>query len=298
MDLRESFQRLKEILLGDLGNLERIAITLLMSLLIILVFLFVSKWVKALTSNRIAKTTKDPLLADFIGSGIRIVILIFGITLLFRFLGLTGAVSGILASAGITAFVIGFALKDIGENFLAGILLAFKRPFRIGDTVDIQGVRGRVLALNLRDTQIKTGDGKDVFLPNASIIKNPLINFTIDGYLSYSFVVGLDYGCNYAQALEIMEQAIIQVPGVLTEDRKPSINVSEMTASTLNVTVAYWVNTHNRQYSDLKVRSNAILAVLTALEKAGFNLPGDIIELKNHQSNSLGLELNKNQIPS
>lgn len=298
MDLRESFQRLKEILLGDLGNLERIAITLLMSLLIVVVFLFVSKWVKALTSNRIAKTTKDPLLAEFIGSGIRILILIFGITLLFRFLGLTGAVSGILASAGITAFVIGFALKDIGENFLAGILLAFKRPFRIGDTVDIQGVRGRVLALNLRDTQIKTGDGKDVFLPNASIIKNPLINFTIDGYLSYSFVVGLDYGSNYAQALEIMERAIIQVPGVLTEDRKPSVNVSEMTASTLNVTVAYWVNTHNRKYSDLKVRSNAILAVLTALEKAGVNLPGDIIELKNHQSNSLGLELNKNQLPS
>ena len=298
MDLRESFQRLKEILLGDLGNLERIAITLLMSLLIIVVFLLISKWIKALTSNRIAKTTKDPLLAEFIGSGIRILILIFGITLLFRFLGLTGAVSGILASAGITAFVIGFALKDIGENFLAGILLAFKRPFRIGDTVDIQGVRGRVLALNLRDTQIKTGDGKDVFLPNASIIKNPLINFTIDGYLSYSFVVGLDYGSNYTHALEIMEHAIIQVPGILTEDRKPSVNVSEMTSSTLNVTVAYWVNTHNRQYSDLKVRSNAILAVLTALEKAGFNLPGDIIELKNHQSNSLGLELNKNQEPS
>jgi small conductance mechanosensitive channel len=298
MDLRESFQRLKEILLGDLDNLERIAITLFVSLLIIVVFHFISKWVKTLTSNRISKTTKDPLLADFIGSGIRILILIFGITLLFRFLGLTGAVSGILASAGITAFVIGFALKDIGENFLAGILLAFKRPFRIGDTVDIQGVRGRVLALNLRDTQIKTGDGKDVFLPNASIIKNPLINFTIDGYLSYSFVVGLDYGSNYRQALEIMEQAILQVPGVLTEDRKPSVNVSEMTASTLNVTVAYWVNTHNRLYSDLKVRSNAILKVLTELEKAGVNLPGDIIELKNHQSNKLGLNLNKDQAPS
>jgi small conductance mechanosensitive channel len=298
MDLRESFQRLKEILLGDLDNLERIAITLFVSLLIIVVFHFISKWLKTLTSNRISKTTKDPLLADFIGSGIRIIILVFGITLLFRFLGLTGAVSGILASAGITAFVIGFALKDIGENFLAGILLAFKRPFRIGDTVDIQGVRGRVLALNLRDTQIKTGDGKDVFLPNASIIKNPLINFTIDGYLSYSFVVGLDYGSNYRQALDIMEQAILQVPGVLTEDRKPSVNVSEMTASTLNVTVAYWVNTHNRQYSDLKVRSNAILKVLTDLEKAGINLPGDIIELKNHQSHSLGLELNKGQAPS
>ncbi|HAZ24509.1 MAG TPA: mechanosensitive ion channel protein MscS, partial [Algoriphagus sp.] len=101
-------------------------------------------------------------------------------------------VSGLLAGAGITAFVIGFALKDIGENFLAGILLAFKRPFKVGDTVDINGIRGVVLNLNLRDTQIKTPDGKDVFIPNATIIKNPLVNFTIDGFLRYDFIVGLD----------------------------------------------------------------------------------------------------------
>ena len=79
-----------------------------------------------------------------------------------------------LAGAGISAFIIGFALKDIGENFLAGIILAFKRPFRVGDIVDINGLKGKVLTLNLRDTQIKTGDGKDVFIPNAVIIKNPL----------------------------------------------------------------------------------------------------------------------------
>jgi small-conductance mechanosensitive channel len=103
----------------------------------------------------------------------------------FRFVGLTGVVSGLLAGAGISAFIIGFALKDIGENFLAGILLAFKRPFRVGDLVDIGGIRGTVLILNLRDTQIKTPDGKDVFIPNANIIKNPLVNFTIDGFISF-----------------------------------------------------------------------------------------------------------------
>jgi small conductance mechanosensitive channel len=290
MNLEESFLRLKEIFLGDIGNLERIGIALLISLSLIIFFHFISKWVKGFASKRIAKRTQDPLLAEFIGSGIRILILLFGITLLFRFLGLTAAVSGILASAGITAFVIGFALKDIGENFLAGILLAFKRPFKIGDTVDIQGVRGRVLALNLRDTQIKTPDGKDVFLPNASIIKNPLINFTIDGYLSYSFVVGLDYGSDYHQALTIIEKAIRKVPGVLTEERNPSVNVSELASSTLNVTVAYWVNTHNRIHPDMNVRSNAILGVLTALEKAGFNLPGEIVEIKNHQGKRFGLD--------
>jgi small conductance mechanosensitive channel len=283
MDFQESIERLKEILVGDWGNLERIAISLFFGLVILLFFHFISLWLKNFSVTRIAKKTKDQLLADFIGSGIRIIILLFGITLLFRFLGLSAAVSGILASAGITAFIIGFALKDIGENFLAGILLAFKRPFRIGDMIDIQGVRGRVLSLNLRDTQIKTLDGKDVFLPNAMIIKNPLVNFTIDGFLSYNFVVGLGYGSDYQKALDLIEATLKTVKGILQGQRKPSVNISELTPSTLNITVFYWVNTYNPEISDPKVKSNAILAVLTTLEDAGFNLPGDIIEIKKYQ---------------
>ncbi|MFC4873618.1 mechanosensitive ion channel family protein [Negadavirga shengliensis] len=272
MNLHESFQKLKEILMGDLEDMERLAIAVVLGLLILLFFIFFSKWIKNVASRRLSKTTKDPLLADFIAAAIRGLILIFGFTLLFRFLGLTGVVSGILAGAGITAFIIGFALKDIGENFLAGILLAFKRPFRVGDTVEINGMRGRVLALNLRDTQIKTGDGKDVFLPNANIIKSPLINFTIDGYLSYNFTFGLDYGSDYPKALLLAEETIKNVPGILSGNKKPVVNVSELAANTLKITVTYWVNTHNRAQPDSKVRSGAIIAVVAALKNAGFKL--------------------------
>jgi small conductance mechanosensitive channel len=282
MDFQESFERLKNILLGDIGNLERVAISILIGLVILVVFYFISKWIKRLAVSRISKQTGDQLLADFVGNGFRILIFVFGIMLVFRFLGLSAAVSGILASAGITAFIIGFALKDIGENFLAGLLLAFKRPFRIGDLIDVQGVRGRVVSLNLRDTQIKTADGKDIYLPNASIIKNPLVNFTIDGFLSYNFVVGLDYGSDYQKALTLIESTLKSVKGVL-QDRKPTVNISDLAPSTLNVTVVFWVNTYDPVISDMKIKSNAILAVLTALEKEGFNLPGDIMEIKRHQ---------------
>jgi small-conductance mechanosensitive channel len=189
-----------------------------------------------------------------------------------------------LAGAGISAFIIGFALKDIGENFLAGILLAFKRPFRVGDLVDIGGIRGTVLILNLRDTQIKTPDGKDVFIPNANIIKNPLVNFTIDGFLRYDFIVGLDYGSDYRGALNIIMEAIADVEGVLTDTKKPNAWVLELSESTLNIQVAFWVNTFDRKVSDLEVRTNAIISVLTALEKAGFNMPAQVLEIKNFQN--------------
>ncbi len=290
MNFQESLQHLKEILLGDIEDIERVAIALFFGAIILTVFFFISRWIQTLVLRRIHKQTEDPLIADFVGSFVRIAIMLFGITLLLRFLGLTGAVGGILAGAGVTAFIIGFALKDIGENILAGILLAFKRPFRIGDIVEISGIRGRVLELNLRDTQVKSFDGKDVFVPNANIIKSPLVNFTIDGFLAYNFVVGLDYGSDYERALKLIEETINTVPGILQEGRSSSVNVSDMGESTLNVTVNYWVNTHNRQWPDLKVKSNAIIAVLTTLEKNGFNLPGNIIELKNHQDKGLQLK--------
>ena len=229
----------------------------------------------------------DPLLANFISVVFRLIIILVGFMIVFRFLGLSGVVTGVLTGAGISAFIIGFALKDIGENFLSGIILAFKPPFRIGDFVDINGFRGQILSLNLRDTQIKTNDGKDVFIPNAIIIKNPLVNFTIDGFLRYDFIIGLDYGSDYKAAMALILNTVSKVPGVLADQKRPNVWVSDLVESTLNLQVTIWVDTFDRDVLDIVVKSNAILEVLTALEKAGYNLPARIIELKNHQGLAL-----------
>lgn len=261
--------------------------TLGISLAILFGFYFLANVLERFLKKRLIKRMDDPLLANFISVIFRLVIILIGFMVVFRVIGLTGVVSGLLAGAGITAFVIGFALKDIGENFLAGILMAFKRPFRVGDIVDIAGQRGTVLTMNLRDTQIKTGDGKDVFIPNATIIKNPLVNFTIDGFLRYDFIIGLDYGSDYRKAMEIILAEIKQVEGVLQNTKMPNVWISDLAESTLNLQVTFWVDTFDRKIGDMKVKTNAIIAVLEGLEKAGFNLPSKIVELKNYQGNSL-----------
>lgn len=261
--------------------------TLGISLAILLGFFFLARFLQTFLKNRLVKRMDDPLLANFISVIFRLVIILIGFMVVFRVVGLTGVVSGLLAGAGITAFVIGFALKDIGENFLAGILLAFKRPFRIGDVIDVVGLRGTVLAMNLRDTQMKTGDGKDIFIPNASLIKNPLTNFTIDGFLRYDFIIGLDYGSDYQKAMEVIMQEVSKVDGVLRDTKKPNVWISDLSESTLNLQVTFWVDTFDRNRSDMKTKTNAIIAVLDALDKEGFNLPARIIEIKNYQGNSL-----------
>jgi len=229
----------------------------------------------------------DDLLANFLAGIFASLVVIVGIMIILRIIGLTGIVSGMLAGAGISAFIIGFALKDIGENFLAGILLAFKRPFKVGDIVDISGIRGQVLSLNLRDTQVKTLDGKDVFIPNSMLIKNPLINFTIDGFLRYDFIVGLDYGSDYKGAMQIIDGALRGIPGILEEKKKVTVRVNEMAESTLNIEINFWVDTLDDTIADQDIKSTAVLSVLIALEKAGFNLPAKIIELKTHKGDLL-----------
>jgi small conductance mechanosensitive channel len=258
-----------------------------LSVAILMVFVFLARQSKSFLSRRLSKSMQDPLLANFLATILKALVILVGLLLIFRIIGLTGVVAGLLTGAGISAFIIGFALKDIGENFLAGILLAFKRPFRIGDVVDINGIRGQILTLNLRDTQIKTVDGKDVFIPNATIVKNPLVNFTIDGFLRYDFIIGLDYGSDYKAAMILILNTVSKVPGVLADQKSPNVWVSDLSESTLNIQATFWVDTFDLKILDVVVKSNVILEVLTALEKGGYNLPARIIELKNHQGKSL-----------
>lgn len=257
------------------------------ALAILIGFYFLANFLQRLLKKRLVRKMDDPLLANFLSVFFRLIILLIGLMVIFRVVGLTGVVSGLLAGAGISAFVIGFALKDIGENFLAGILLAFKRPFRLGDVVDIDNLRGTVISLNLRDTQIKTADGKDVFIPNAHIIKNALVNFTIDGFLRYDFIIGLDYGSDYQRAIDVIREVVPTIDGVLKNRKKPNVWISDLAESTLNLQVTFWVDTLDDGRGDMEIKTEVIIETLKALDREGFNLPSRIVEIKNHQGVAL-----------
>lgn len=124
-----------------------------------------------------------------------IISLLLTIILFVIYLGVLGfddVTNKILAAAGLTTFIIGFALKDIGENFLTEILMVFQRPFRIGDLIQIDNIKRRVIEMILHSTTIKTLDGIDAYIPNVSILKNNLENFTIDALMRSQFIIGIE----------------------------------------------------------------------------------------------------------
>ncbi|TNE56390.1 MAG: mechanosensitive ion channel family protein [Bacteroidetes bacterium] len=253
--------------------------------------LLLARFSRKVARRRLSARMDDPLLARFIARLIGLAIVLFAVMMVLQIVGLGSMAVGILSTAGVGAFILGFAFKDIGENFLAGVVLAFNRPFRVGDVVELNGHKGKVIALNLRDTQIKTFDGKDIYIPNAMVVKNPVVNFTIDGFLRQEFTVGLDYRSDIKRAMEVTLETVRQIPNVLTGEKAPSLAISQLAPSTLNLTVYFWIDTFDKNVSGIVVKNTAIENVLQALEGAGFYLPGDILELRSYRDQELPVHM-------
>ncbi|MBA9074239.1 small-conductance mechanosensitive channel [Flavobacterium gossypii] len=244
-----------------------VAITpkILLATAILLVSWLIASRISVFAGRRLKSKMQDSLLATFISNLIKAILIAIGLLFMFRIVGLTGVAQTVLAGAGITAFVIGFALKDIGENFLAGILLAFKRPFSVGDIIESNGVKGKVVTLNLRDTQIRS-DSKDIYIPNALLIKSILTNFNSGGFLLQDFMIGIEYGSDYKRAISLIKEVLERHDKVVDQDYHNSAVVAGVTGAIVQLTVRYWVKT-DPSISDGKTRSEIIIEIMEILKQ-------------------------------
>lgn len=234
-----------------------------------------------IVKNQLLRKLDDPLLKNFIGRVVFLIMIILGVVLFLNQVGLGKAAGGLLAGAGVSALILGFAFKDIGENFLAGFFLAFSRPFNIGDVIEIQNLMGQAKALSFRNTHIRTFDGKDIFIPNASLIKHPLINYTRDGLQRFDFVLGIDYGEDVTKVTGFIMSTLSKELRIEQDgDLAPFLQLEEFSTSTINLRIFYWINSYNFTGSLAKLKTSVMNNVITECIKNNINLPADIIELK------------------
>ena len=222
---------------------------------------------------------KDTVLTGFIAKVVKYALLLVGISIALKVMGWDALIVGIFSGAGVLAIVLGFAFKDIGENFIAGLILAFNRPFKQGDLIMLGDQRGRVNKMSIRETRIKTADGKDIFIPNASILKGNLINYTIDGYLRFEIEISIQEGSDIALCRDTILDTLSTIEGIL-EIPAPNVLVSGYGSSTYNVQYNFWIDLFDERYARMNIRSQAHFKVWEALDKAGFSLPGDVFEVK------------------
>ena len=257
----------------------------LTGVIVLLIGFTIANYGKKITQNKIKTKVKNTLSGLFIAQIISGVIKTFTLVLFLDLIGFQNITSKILAGAGILTFIIGFAFKDIGENFLAGILLAFKSPFQENDLIETENVIGYVKELRIRETVIKTTDGKDVFVPNSQILKSPLINYTIDGFLRNEFMMGIDYSSDLPKAIELIIDSVSKTEGVLLDSKKPTVVIDEFATSTINLKVYFWLDTFKSSSKSyhLAIRTQVMKNALLVLTENGFSLPSSIVEIKQYE---------------
>lgn len=293
--MEQFLEDLKEQIIGYYDQIVDLLPKIALAILVLVITVYLAQKISQFGKRQLNSRMDDPLLAQFFARVIRWTGLIAGFLIILKIVGLGGAAASLMAGAGITAFIIGFAFKDIGENFLAGILMAFKRPFRIGDVIETGGIVGKITGLNLRDTHLKTFDGKDVYVPNGLIMKNPLFNYTIDGFMRLDFELGLDYESDLDKATRIIYETLQKIEDILWDDKAPTVVISSLGASTINLTIYFWIDTYDHSVSRLTVKTNAIREVVQALLKGGIQMPSDIMELKTYNDRPIPMI---NQLPN
>jgi len=252
-----------------------------LAIVIIVLGLLIGSWVGRFARRRIRTRTDDPLMSKFLGKSIKYTFIVIAIMLALRAAGLQGVAAGILTAAGASAVVLGFAFKDIGENFIAGIILAFSRPFDINDTVEVDNVFGKVKALEFRYTKIKTFDGKDVYIPNSDVLTQPVTNYTEDGFYRWTFIIGIAYEDNIDGAKHTVMEALKKEPNVIEDEEHQNFVIEdELATSTVNLKIFFWVDTKDFRRNALITKGNVVRNVKEALEDAGYYMPADIQEIK------------------
>jgi small-conductance mechanosensitive channel len=260
-----------------LVSLPRIAL----AIFVIIAGVLIAQLITNIYKRRILKEADDPLMARFLAQAIKIILIVIAIMLGLQVAGLDGIATGLLTAVGGGAIVLGFAFQDIGKNFLAGIILAFSRPFNVNDTIMIDSHFGKVRALNFRYTHIKTSDGRDIYIPNSDVLTKPVENYTADGFFRNDFVVGIGYEDNIEKVKAIILDILDKHEGIVTdEDHQNFVIENELSPSTINLKVFFWVNTIDYRVASRVMRGLVIKKVIEALIEAKFILPGNITEIK------------------
>lgn len=159
-----------------LNSLDKTVASVFIAIAILVGFYFLARVLRKLAGAAVARSSTEGHIDFLVGTIVYYVTLLFGlVTALSRFV----QVGALVASLGLSSVAVGFAIKDVLGNFLAGLMILAQRPFTIGDSVEVAGVTGKVHAIRVRDTSLKTAEGKLVLIPSTVVFNSIVTNNSV-----------------------------------------------------------------------------------------------------------------------
>lgn len=250
-------------------------------LVLFAILVFVLAWLAAGGVGRVVRRVlrgrmTSTLLLDLAGRLAGLPVLLLALYLVLQVSGLTRLALTLVGGTGIAALVVGIAFRDIMENFLASLLISLRQPFAVGDVVGMAGHLGVIQKVTTRGTLLMSFDGNHVQIPNATVYKSQIVNYTANPKRRMDFGVGIGYENDVARAQATALAAVKDHAAVLATP-EPLVLAEALAASTVNLRIYFWYD--GTEFDGLKVRSALIRAVKRALEDAGCSMPDEAREV-------------------
>lgn len=202
----------------------------------------------------------------------KITIMVIGLVVILSLLGLNQAVTTTLAGAGVAGIVLGFALQDIAANFISGIVLIFRKPFREGDIVEVTDMLGVVEEINLRVTILRSLSGQMIYIPNRQVFENNLTNYSETGERRVDIACGVSYDDDLKKARELAKKSINSLDFVDTQKHDVEVYYNEFGDSAINFSLRFWVD-FSKQPDFLAAQSMAIEAIKETFDENNIDIP-------------------------
>lgn len=242
------------------------AVNIVAALAIIIVGLIIARMISNAVNRLMISRKIDATVADFLSALVRYGIIAFTLIAALGRVGVqTASVIAVLGAAGL---VVGLALQGSLSNTAAGVLLVMFRPFRAGEYVDLGGVAGTVLSVQIFSTTMRTADGKIIVIPNGKIIAGNIINFSREPARRNEFIIGVAYDSDIDQVKQILTD-IIQSEDRILKDREMTVRLNELGASSINFVVRVWSNSGDLQ----NVYWDVLERIKREFDAAGISFP-------------------------
>lgn len=239
---------------------------LLLALVVLVVGLWLIARVLKVMDGALERAGMDVSLASFLHSLAGMVLKVLLLISVASMIGI--ATTSFVAVLGAAGLAIGLALQGSLANFAGGVLILLFKPFRVGDFIEAQGVSGSVREIQIFSTLIHTPDNKVIIVPNGKLSNNVITNYSKESKRRADFVFSIGYQDNVDNAKKLIQTLIAADPRI-DSDPEPLVAVSELAASSVNLTVRVWTNAEDRS----SVRYDLLEAVKHSFDTNGISIP-------------------------
>ena len=262
-DLKAEVESMASAFFKSLPNLT-------IALVILVVTLLAGRIIRAVVSAAMQRAHVRDALVTLARNLISIAAWVLGVAIAMTVIFPSVSPSDIIAGLGLTSVAIGFAFKDVFENFLAGVIILGREKLRIGDVIECEDVYGRVENILIRETHVREIDGELVIVPNSYLFKNPVNIETDRGLKRQELVVGVDYDTDMRQAKAVLQDALESCETVKQSETK-DVQCVSFGGSSIDFKLLWWSG--SRPAEQRETYDEVAFAVKDALDEAGITIP-------------------------